>query len=83
MVGLVPRDLECFLCQQHFEAVHGDFIIPEEIICDTCRAELALLTEDELRQTLSARLVQRGITNSECIERVIQTLRHQRIAFAF
>ncbi|MBN1920695.1 MAG: hypothetical protein JW892_05585 [Anaerolineae bacterium] len=83
MVGMVPRDLECFLCQKTFTAVYGDFIVPEDVICDTCRAELAALTEDELRQTVTARLAQRGITDSKCIERVVQTLRQQRIEFAF
>lgn len=78
MVGMVPRDLECFLCGKQFKAVFGDFIIPEDVICETCRAELAPLGDEALREAVTARLAQVGITDNRQIERVTRNLQRAR-----
>jgi len=50
------RDLDCTLCQRHFEMMYGDLIILEELICDECLKELWPLEDDELRKRVSERL---------------------------
>lgn len=74
MACMAERDLECFLCQQHFTAMYGDLIIAEEIICDDCLAELGQLEESELRQRVSERLAQCNITDPALEEWVVQNI---------
>ena len=72
---MAERDLECFLCRQHFTAMYGDLIIAEELICDDCLAELGQLAESELKQRVAERLAQRDIANPALEEQLVDNIR--------
>ena len=69
---MAERDLECFLCQQHFTAMSGDLIILEQTICDDCITELEQLEGDTLRQRVSQHLAQRDLASSETEDRIVR-----------
>ena len=77
---MTERDLECFLCQRHFTAMYADCILGPEIICDDCRAEYGQLEDSELKQSVSAILAQRNLSDPALAEYVVQNIRRPRPA---
>lgn len=73
-VCMAVRDFDCILCQRHFSRMSGDLILPEDLICDECLAELWQLEGDVLREYVSQHLAKRGLRNKEVENRIVETV---------
>jgi hypothetical protein len=78
---MADRDLDCILCQRHFTRFCADLILPENLICDECLAELCQLEGDELRKRVSQRLAKSALQHGQEFEneivRTVQTLKQR------
>lgn len=53
MAIMAVREFECTLCQQQFSRMCADFLLPEDLVCDECLAELAPLEGHKLRERIA------------------------------
>jgi len=79
MVGLgicmAVRDFDCILCQRHFSRMSADLILPEDLICDECLAELWRLEGDELRKYVSQHLARRALQDKGLENGIVETVK--------
>lgn len=73
-ICMAARDFDCILCQRHFSRMSADLILPEDLICDECLAELWRLEGDELGKYVSQHLARRTLQDKELENRIVETI---------